>query len=121
MKDDLHWTARRSSVRADKAIRYNYSLLFFSFSVSDQEGGVCHAAVCEKEAKNIKKNMDLMTDPCRDFDQFACGGWRQRYPIPKSSSEISVFSQLWNDEEKVLKDLIEKQVDNSGIQVVCKS
>jgi len=35
--------------------------------------------------------MDLNSDPCEDFFQYACGTWNKMHPIPEDRSSISTF------------------------------
>ena len=58
--------------------------------------------------------MDLSSDPCHDFDQFACGGWRHRYPLADNASSMTVFTRLWRREEEILRTLIEQQAHSQG-------
>src|SRR5689334_3790042 len=52
-------------------------------------------------------NLDRTADPCVDFYQFACGGWRARNPIPSDQSRWSRFSVLAEQNRATLHDILE--------------
>src|SRR4051794_5493169 len=40
------------------------------------------------------KALDKTADPCVDFYQFACGGWRTANPLPSDKSRYGRFDEL---------------------------
>lgn len=54
-------------------------------------------------AARIIQNMDPTADPCKDFYQYACGGWLNRHIIPETSSRYSIFDILRDELEIILK------------------
>ena len=46
--------------------------------------------------------MDRTADPCVDFYQYVCGGWRGRNPIPPDQASWSVYGKLYEDNQRFL-------------------
>ncbi|RWS23538.1 hypothetical protein B4U80_07494, partial [Leptotrombidium deliense] len=44
---------------------------------------VCNSKECHKTAKYLFANMNLTVDPCEDFYNYSCGGWKHVHPRPK--------------------------------------
>src|SRR5205823_12802828 len=45
--------------------------------------------------------------PCRDFDQFANGGWKTRTKLPAGYSNYGAFDELYDRNEAVLRKVLE--------------
>ncbi|XP_028418606.1 neprilysin-4-like [Dendronephthya gigantea] len=83
-------------------------------NVYQARGKTCKTKECYSAAEEVKSGLDMSIDPCQDFDRFACGGWRSHNPIPKSQSQWTQFTKLWQQEEALLRDLIERQANSSA-------
>src|SRR3954470_20153938 len=64
----------------------------------------------QNETKQIRSfdtsAMDKTVDPCTDFYQFACGGWRKANPIPADRGAYSRFAELDDNNHFVLRDIL---------------
>ncbi|NXD82979.1 NEP protein, partial [Halcyon senegalensis] len=76
------------------------------------DDGICKTSDCIKSAARILENMDTSAEPCRDFYQYACGGWLKRNVIPETSSRYSNFDILRDELEVVLKDVLDTPSSN---------
>jgi putative endopeptidase len=56
----------------------------------------------------VLEALDRSVDPCVDFYQFACGGWKQKNPLPADRSSYSRFTELLERNNLILKDILEK-------------
>ncbi|XP_065267005.1 neprilysin [Emys orbicularis] len=81
------------------------------------DDGVCKSSDCIKSAARIIENMDTTAEPCKDFYQYACGGWLKKNVIPETSSRYSNFDILRDELEVVLKDVLDRDNSNDIVAV----
>src|SRR4051794_20581202 len=54
------------------------------------------------------KAMDKSVDPCVDFYQYSCGGWRKSNPIPPDQAAWSVYGKLTDENQQYLWGILEQ-------------
>src|SRR5258708_9489515 len=80
------------------------TLLFSTFAAA-QTGGT-------KDIKQVPSfdptAMDKTADPCVDFYQYSCGGWRKNNPIPSDQAVWGRFNELAERNRAILRDILEE-------------
>eukprot|EP01114_Cavostelium_apophysatum_P015816 TRINITY_DN4393_c0_g1_i1.p1 TRINITY_DN4393_c0_g1~~TRINITY_DN4393_c0_g1_i1.p1 ORF type:complete len:746 (+),score=195.21 TRINITY_DN4393_c0_g1_i1:46-2238(+) len=52
--------------------------------------------------------VDFSADPCDDFFQYSCGNWIETTTLPSDRSSFSRFSQIDDQNKKILKEVLEE-------------
>ncbi len=60
-------------------------------------------------------NDDAKCRPCSG--QYACGGWERANPIPDGKSSWSTFGKMWQDNQQVLRNILETPPSNQEVRI----
>ncbi|XP_044260101.1 endothelin-converting enzyme homolog isoform X2 [Tribolium madens] len=72
----------------------------------------CLNKSCVQIASNILSAMDLSVDPCKDFYSYSCNGWVKANPIPDGKSTWGTFMKLEQQNQLVIKHVLEQPIEN---------
>jgi putative endopeptidase len=59
-------------------------------------------------------SMDKLADPCVNFYQYACGGWKKNNPIPADQTSWSVYGKLYQDNLEFLRGILDQAAKDNG-------
>ncbi|XP_041911816.1 LOW QUALITY PROTEIN: endothelin-converting enzyme 2 [Arvicola amphibius] len=87
----------------------------------DPTHNICLTEACIRVAGKILESLDRAVSPCQDFYQFSCGGWIRRNPLPNGRSRWNTFNSLWDQNQAILKHLLENTTFNSSSEAERKT
>ncbi|KFW00727.1 Endothelin-converting enzyme 2, partial [Eurypyga helias] len=87
----------------------------------DPSHSTCLTDACVRVASKILEALDAETDPCQDFYQYSCGGWIKRNPLPNGRSKWSTFNSIWDQNQAIMKHLLENTTFNSSSEAERKT
>nr|XP_039334643.1 endothelin-converting enzyme 2 isoform X7 [Saimiri boliviensis boliviensis] len=88
---------------------------------TDPSHSTCFTEACIRVAGKILESLDRGVSPCEDFYQFSCGGWIRRNPLPDGHSRWNTFNSLWDQNQAILKHLLENTTFNSSSEAEQKT
>jgi putative endopeptidase len=59
-------------------------------------------------------SMDKTADPCVNFYQYSCGGWKKNNPIPADQTSWSVYGKLYQDNLQFLRGILDQAAEASS-------
>uniref|UniRef100_A0A8C5SKR3 endothelin-converting enzyme 1 n=1 Tax=Laticauda laticaudata TaxID=8630 RepID=A0A8C5SKR3_LATLA len=90
-------------------------------SLPDPSHTTCLSKACIIVAGKILEALDPDVKPCDDFYQYACGGWIKRNPLPDGRSKWSTFNSIWDQNQAIMKHLLENATFNSSSEAERKT
>ncbi|XP_059609533.1 neprilysin-1 [Phlebotomus argentipes] len=86
-----------------------------------REREVCLTEECIRTASSLLAAMDRTADPCTNFFQYACGTWNKKHLIPEDRSSISTFEVLADQQQVILKGVLEEAENSEDSEATLKA
>lgn len=68
----------------------------------------CYSPDCLQIAADFARKMNTSFDPCLDFYRHSCASWMKENPIPPARNMYDTFLELYDQNSKRLRDILEE-------------
>uniref|UniRef100_T1IUV5 Peptidase M13 N-terminal domain-containing protein n=1 Tax=Strigamia maritima TaxID=126957 RepID=T1IUV5_STRMM len=103
----------------DKPIKYKF--VHFTQENNQTDSNLCLTKQCVTVASALLNSMDASIHACEDFYQYSCGGWIKKNPIPEGRSFWGIFDQLWQENQLVMKNVLESKLNSKSSKAEYKA
>ncbi|XP_071946178.1 neprilysin-1-like [Antedon mediterranea] len=76
---------------------------------------------CVEVAASLISKMNTDVNPCENFYEYACGGWKEKSVIPDEEAGLFIFTQLSDRLNVMCKGIIEEDILETDIEAVVKA
>uniref|UniRef100_A0A673K1G7 Endothelin-converting enzyme 1 n=1 Tax=Sinocyclocheilus rhinocerous TaxID=307959 RepID=A0A673K1G7_9TELE len=101
------WAEKTHTERKLVVVVCALSVALFICIMTLAHPGMCLSEPCVSVASTVLGALDRSVDPCQDFYNFACGGWVRKNPLPEGKSRWGPFSNLWEHNMAIMRNLLE--------------
>src|SRR5262249_35466112 len=103
MQTNSPW--KENNMRMFRCVRA--SLLLAGMALAQGSGAEKKEAAPKQIPSFDATALDKTADPCVDFYQYACGGWKKNNPIPSDQASWGRFNELYERNRSFLRDILE--------------
>uniref|UniRef100_A0A336LY78 CSON004984 protein n=1 Tax=Culicoides sonorensis TaxID=179676 RepID=A0A336LY78_CULSO len=86
-----------------------------------KEEGPCLEESCIHAASSILHSIDQSIDPCDNFYAYSCNQWIKNNPIPDGKSMWGTFGKLEQQNQLVIKNVLEREISEFKSQAEIKA
>lgn len=112
-----------SKLPVPAVLAFSLALAFTAANAADAASASASAATTKPAAQPLTEfpytpgldvsAMDKSVDPCVDFYEYSCGGWRKNNPIPADQARWDVYRKLANDNQLYLWGILDGLAKNT--------
>ncbi|XP_066597386.1 endothelin-converting enzyme 1-like [Prorops nasuta] len=75
---------------------------------------VCRTPKCKQIGKALTESMDRKAQPCENFYQYMCGGWKKKHPIAPGYHTVTTSQDLLASVKYALSDFVKNKSRNAN-------